>query len=135
MLGLGMAVVVAPLTTTAMSAVEAQHAGVASGVNNAVARIAGLIAIAAFGVLLVQNFNTRATAAVDRLELPAETRAAVARELPKLAGADISHTIESSQQTTVRRAVDESFVSAFRLVMMAAAAAALLAAITGAFIR
>jgi EmrB/QacA subfamily drug resistance transporter len=133
-LGFGMAIVVAPLTTTAMTAVATEHAGVASGVNNAVARVAGLVAIAVFGILLVRSFDVRVRVALDRIELSGAARRAVDRELPKLAGAEID-TIESAQRTAVRRAIDESFVSAFGLVMMATAAAALAAAGAGALIR
>jgi EmrB/QacA subfamily drug resistance transporter len=134
-LGLGMAIVVAPLTTTAMTAVEAQHAGVASGVNNAVARVAGLVAIAVFGIVLVRSFEVRVSAALGQLQLPAAARAAIDRELPRLAGAEISSAIEQPQRAAARRAIDESFVSAFGLVMMAAAASALAAAVAGILIR
>jgi predicted MFS family arabinose efflux permease len=138
-LGLGMAIVVAPLTTTAMTAVEAQHAGVASGVNNAVARVAGLVAIAVFGVVLVRAFDARVSPALDRLELSAAARSAVDRELPKLAGADltgptIAAAVRSARPVPIHRAIHESFVSAFRLVMMTAAAVALGAAVAGALI-
>ena len=134
-LGLGMAIVVAPLTTTAMTAVEAEHAGVASGVNNAVARVAGLIAIALFGIMLVRSFDARAHAALDRLQLPAPARTAIDRELPKLAGADLDAAIDGPQRVAARRAIDESFVAAFGVVMIAAAIVALAAAVSGALIR
>src|SRR5262245_25420896 len=129
--GFGMAIVVAPLTTTAMTAVESQHAGVASGVNNAVARVAGLIAIAVFGVVLVRAFDARVGAALDRLELPSDARASIDGELPRLAGAEIPAAIEPARRVAVRMAIDESFVSAFRAAMIAAAALALAAAAAG----
>ena len=134
-LGFGMAIVVAPLTTTAMTAVETQHAGVASGVNNAVARIAGLIAIAVFGIALVRIFNARVGPALDQLRLPAAERAVVNRELPKLAGAEIDATLEPAQRAGTQRAIDEAFVSAFRLVMIGIAVLALAAALAGVVIR
>jgi predicted MFS family arabinose efflux permease len=134
-LALGMAILVAPLTTTAMSAVATQHAGVASGVNNAVARVAGLVAIAVLGILLVRTFDARVTQALDRIQLGAAARAAIDRELPKLAGADINDAVPSSDRDAVRKAIHESFVSSFALIMYACAGLSLAAAIAGALIR
>jgi hypothetical protein len=134
-LGLGMALVVAPLTTTAMGAVEAQHAGVASGVNNAIARVAGLIAIAVFGILLTRSFDRTVHAALDGLELTPAGRASINRELPKLAGAEIGAALEPDQRAAARRAIDDSFVSSFGVIMTVAAGVALAAAAAGALIR
>src|SRR5713101_7924514 len=89
-LAFGMAVTVAPLTTTVMSAVDPRHAGVASGVNNAVARVAGLVAIAVFGVVLARTFDARVRPRLDRLALSSSAREEIDRELRKIAGADVA---------------------------------------------
>jgi EmrB/QacA subfamily drug resistance transporter len=133
-LGLGMAIVVAPLTTTVMNAVEAGHAGVASGVNNAASRVAGLVAIAAFGIVLVRAFDARVGPVLDRMPLTVAGRSAVDRQLPKLASADVVSSVEPDHRTAIRHALDESFVSAFRRVMLTAAAVVLAAAAAGATI-
>ena len=57
--GLGLAATVAPLTATVLGSVPAGHSGLASGTNNAVARIAGLLAIAAVGAAVSAAFASR----------------------------------------------------------------------------
>jgi hypothetical protein len=132
-IGTGMAITVAPLTTTVMESVSSEHSGVASGVNNAVARTAGLIAIAVFGVMISGMFYSRTTSRLDALPLSAEARAAVRTELPKLAGADVSslRSLASEQKVAVRAAIDASFTRAFRAAMIVAALLAVAAALVG----
>ncbi|HMF61284.1 MAG TPA: MFS transporter, partial [Vicinamibacterales bacterium] len=136
-LGFGLALTVAPLTTTVMGAVEAGHSGVASGVNNAVARVAGLLAIAIFGVVLSRTFDARVRPRLDDLALAPAAMAAIEQELPRFAGADLERVpaLDPSRRAAARKAIDESFVSAFRRVMICTAILALLAAAAGAMLR
>jgi EmrB/QacA subfamily drug resistance transporter len=75
LLGLGLALTVAPLTAAILSAAPPTHAGVASGINNAVARVAGLVAIAAVGAVVAAQFSSHVAAGLSR---PHETPAQMA---------------------------------------------------------
>jgi EmrB/QacA subfamily drug resistance transporter len=136
LLGLGMTITVAPLTTAVMGAVDTSHSGVASGVNNSVSRVAGLLAIAVFGVFLARTFDARVRSPLDQLHLPAAGRAAVEKELPKMAGAELkSAALEPAQRAGVQSAIDDAFIAGFRVVVLGSAALALVAAGFGAAIR
>ena len=128
-LGLGMALSVAPLTTTVMSAVDEQRAGVASGVNNAVSRVAGVLAVAALGLIAIQLFSGALDDRVAALDLaPAVERTVEARS-ENLANLEIPAEASPSMQQAIERAVDESFVHAFRWIAWIAAGLATLSAL------
>jgi EmrB/QacA subfamily drug resistance transporter len=136
LLGFGMTITVAPLTTTVMGAVETHRAGVASGINNTVARVAGLLAIAVFGVLLARKFDAEVRPRLDRLVLPTAARTEIEKQLPKMAGAELKNVeLEPPQRTAVVLSIDEAFVSGFRLVAIGSALLALAAGGFGAAIR
>lgn len=136
LLGLGMTITVAPLTTTVMGAVDSHRSGVASGINNTVSRIAGLLAIAMFGVLLAQRFDSEVRPRLDHFALPPAVRTQIDKELPKMAGAELKNVaMEPQQRAAVQRSIDEAFVSGFRLVVIGAAILALTAAAFGAAIH
>ena len=116
-LGLGMAVSVAPLTTTVMNSVPENRVGVASGINNAISRTAGLLAIAVFGIVMLQSFDRRLDQRLSEIELTSSARAALATQRNKLAGAELPKELHPDTRAVVRRAIEESFVSGFRVVM------------------
>jgi len=122
-LGLGMAITVAPLTTVVMTAVDQRRAGIASGINNAVSRVAGLLAIAVFGVVLSTVFGRELDRHVS--ELPSDVRQAVNAQRTKLAGAE-------THDRRARRAIDESFVAGYQRVLWCAAALSVASAISAA---
>jgi EmrB/QacA subfamily drug resistance transporter len=127
-LGLGMAVSVAPLTTTVMNAVSEKRAGVASGVNNAVSRIAGLLGIAVLGIVIVHSFNHELDRRLAPMELSPEVRRLIDAERVKLAGAELSFIADEGARFALKQAIDESFVFGFRLVMLTSLCLALASA-------
>jgi EmrB/QacA subfamily drug resistance transporter len=126
-LGLGMGITVAPLTATVMGSVEQTHAGVASGINNAVARIAALLAVAALGVVLQSRFDRD----LDAMALPPDARAIVQNERTKLAAADLDALAPGSRRE-VRHRIELAYVSGFRAVMVVSGLLALTGALAAA---
>jgi MFS family permease len=125
LLGFGMTVTVAPLTTTVMNALDPSHAGLASGINNAVSRAAGLLAIALLGIVMHRAFGHALDQRVRALPLPAGVLAQVDAQRQKLAAISLPAATPAAQRKLVQDAVAGSFVTGFRWVM---AVSALLAA-------
>jgi EmrB/QacA subfamily drug resistance transporter len=128
LLGLGMAVSVAPLTTTVMSSVPQNRAGIASGINNAVARTAGLIAIAVLGIVMLQVFKSAFNQRLSNWQLPGSVSRSLRAQSTKLAAIAVPGDQEPATRQAIRRAIDESFVSSFRTIMAIGAALAVASA-------
>jgi len=124
-LGLGMAISVAPLTTTVMSSVSQEQAGVASGINNAVSRAASLLAIAVLGVVMLQVFSRELEFRFTSIDIPEVTRTGLYQQRIKLAAVDVSGELDVKSREAIQQAIKESFVSGFRIVMLIAASMAL----------
>ena len=127
-LGFGMAITVAPLTTVVMSSVDVDRAGTASGVNNAVARVAGVLAIAALGSVMIEAFGLRLADSLSVLHLPAGTAQFLLANQSKLAAIDAPAGLDAATNSAIRRAVAESFIFGFRIVMLICSALALTSA-------
>jgi hypothetical protein len=121
-----MAIAVAPLTTTVMTAVDESRAGIASGVNNAVSRVAGLLAVAAFGLAVSLVFNGALDARLDRIGPTAEQRRDIDAQRASLAGAQ-------AKDPAIRQAVQESFVEGYRVTLAIAIALSMLSAASAAW--
>ena len=122
-LGIGMAITVAPLTTTVMTSIDDErHAGTASGINNAISRIAGLLAIALFGGISIFVFAR----ALDARLVPegATVRSEMMAQSAKLAQAEPPKNLDDVARRRIRAAIEVSFLRAFRVSMFAAAALA-----------
>lgn len=134
-LGLGMAFTVAPLTTTVMSSVSDEHSGVASGVNNAMTRIAGVFANAIFGALAVLFFAGALQGRLDRMELPLspQQKQAVLVQAANLGNAEAPAGLSATAAAAVGKVYKESFITVYGDILRLSAGLALLGAVIGLF--
>jgi EmrB/QacA subfamily drug resistance transporter len=116
-LGFGLAISVAPLTTTVMNSVRESRAGIASGINNAVSRTAGLLAIAVLGLIMFHAFSNCLETHLKQLNVKVEVREALNNQRVKLAAAEPPPDIDNTTRDAIKQAIDECFVTGFRLVM------------------
>lgn len=133
-LGLGMAVCVAPLTTTVMTAVRTRYAGVASGINNAVSRVASLLAIALLGIVMLGIFNNRLDQRLVNLNLSPSAQQFLQTQRVNLAAAALPPDLNPALSNSVHQAIDQSFVDGFRILMSISVGLALTGALIAAVV-
>jgi EmrB/QacA subfamily drug resistance transporter len=128
-LGIGMAISVAPLTTVVMNSVAEDYVGAASGVNNAISRIAGLFAVAIFGLVMTMIFNQQLTEKLKASLLPINVQQKIISQRVQLA--DIKTNNKNAQ-----RLIQESFVEGYKIILWIAVTLSFLSSLSaGLFIR
>jgi len=120
--GLGMSFTVAPLTTAVMGSVNSHFSGTASGVNNAVTRIANVFANAVFGALAVLFFAASMQAHVQKMQLNTHEQQAVMAQVADLGNAKVPATIQADKKNVVATAYHEGFIDAYANIMRISAA-------------
>lgn len=128
-LGIGMAVSVAPLTTTVMNSVKENRAGIASGVNNAMSRTAGLLSVAVLGLIMFHTFNACLDRRLDQTAVPVELRRVLDSQRARLAAIEIPPDANEQTRQVIKQAIDECFVQGFRRVMLLGAALGLMSSL------
>jgi MFS family permease len=118
---IGMSITVAPLSTAVMGAVSEQRAGTASGINNAISRVAGVLSIAIMGSIVLMTFESQLRSNLSALRLQPETQAQIVGEAENLAAAQVPEDIPAAQQTMAQEAISSAFITAFRLQALIAA--------------
>jgi EmrB/QacA subfamily drug resistance transporter len=128
-LGLGLALSVAPLTTAVMNAVTTSFSGTASGINNAVSRVSGLVSIAVLGIVMLYLFSSGMDSGMHINSIPGEVQEAFKGEYIKLADAEMPFGIGPEIEEKLKNIVDSSYVRSFNVLMYIAAGLSLLSAL------
>lgn len=135
-LGLGMSFTVAPLTAAVMASVTDHFSGTASGVNNAVSRIAGVFTNAIFGTLAVLFFSGALQRQIQPLQLNATQKQEVVKQSNALGNAKVPNDIESKDKAAVEKSYHAAFISTYSRIMKISAVLGFLGGLMGfVFIR
>ena len=125
--GLGLSATVAPLTAAVLGGVEVEHAGIASGINNSIARVAGLLSVAVAGVFVSAQFSTAVDSRLASLALGQSAQAAAEQAKDRPLAAHVPPSVRGIQRVQVRAALDDASLDAFRLAIGMASGLVLLA--------
>jgi EmrB/QacA subfamily drug resistance transporter len=124
-LGLGLGITVAPLTTTVMNSVPVAFVGAASGINNAASRIAGLVAVAAFGIIMVPVFDRSLHDRLTEVAMSPAAMEALEAQRSKLAAIEVPAGIDARSRKAAELAIAQAFVAGFRWIMVVSAVLAI----------
>jgi len=129
--GAGMALVIAPLTKSAL-AVEQKYSGTASGVNNAVARVAGLLAVALLGAIVFSLFSGELAQKVSASTMSSSQKQIIMSQSKKMAAIEIPNSF-GSNRIVAQTAIDTSFLKGFKVAMGINGALAFLSSVVAFF--
>jgi EmrB/QacA subfamily drug resistance transporter len=113
--GLGLSATVAPLTATVLDSVDEHHVGIASGVNNGVSRVAGLLAIAVLGAIISASFGSSLDDELAGAPLASAGTQAVSAAKEKPLAVPARGEMSAAEADLVQNAADEASTSSFHL--------------------
>jgi EmrB/QacA subfamily drug resistance transporter len=116
-LGIGMGIVVAPLTATVMAAVPEHNSGIASGINNTMARTAGLLAIAVLGALILISFRNNLESSINKIDIQDDKKSELINNAGNLAETSPPESLSKEKSEQVTKIIKASFIHSFDLVI------------------
>jgi len=126
LLGTGMGITVAPLTTAVMGAVSEDYAGIASGINNTLARSAGVLAVALLGAMVLYTYTKSIEHNLEGMDISKAIKNEIVIESSNFAAAKIPDGLSVEKTNLVKNLLNDSFVSAFNRVVYVASILTLL---------
>jgi EmrB/QacA subfamily drug resistance transporter len=119
---IGLSLTVAPLTATVLADADEHNAGVASGVNNAIARVAALLGVAAIGAVVATQFSSSLDARLDARTLSPPARTAVEQARRQTLARVTPAAVAADERALIAGATEDASVAAFHLGIGIAAA-------------